>query len=76
MLSQLILRARADRAGIALPFRMRGYPVLTLLALAILAVIFVLLALSADTRAQFLSMVGLTAGIALVSELARRMRKR
>ncbi|WP_426802197.1 amino acid permease [Xanthomonas campestris] len=76
LLSQLILRARADRAGIALPFRMRGYPVLTLLALAILAVIFVLLAFSADTRAQFLSMVGLTAGIALVSELARRMRKR
>jgi AAT family amino acid transporter len=48
--------------------------VLTLLALAILTVIFVLLASSADTRAQFLSMVGLTAGIALISELARRVR--
>lgn len=54
LVSQLILRARADRAGLALPFRMRGYPFLTVLALVILAVIFVLLASSADTRAQFL----------------------
>ncbi|MBB4130498.1 MULTISPECIES: amino acid permease [unclassified Xanthomonas] len=76
LLSQLILRARADRAGIALPFRMRGYPFLTVLALAILAVIFVLLAWSDDTRAQFLSMVGLTAFIAMVSEVARRVRAR
>ncbi|KHL55951.1 hypothetical protein OZ10_09720, partial [Xanthomonas cannabis pv. cannabis] len=64
-----------DRDGIALPFRMRGYPALTVLALVILAVLFVLLASSPDTRAQFLSMVALTAGIAVVSELARRMRR-
>ncbi|MCC5070975.1 amino acid permease [Xanthomonas campestris] len=76
LVSQLILRARADRAGIALPFRMRGYPFLTVLALAILAVIFGLLAYSADTRAQFLSMVALTAVIAVVSEVARRLRAR
>ncbi|MEE7548754.1 amino acid permease, partial [Xanthomonas sp. Kuri4-1] len=37
LLSQLILRRRADRAGTPLPFRMRGFPGLTLLALAILA---------------------------------------
>ncbi|AKO05330.1 amino acid permease [Xanthomonas oryzae pv. oryzicola] len=76
LVSQLILRARADRAGLALPFRMRGYPFLTVLALAILAVIFGLLAYSADTRAQFLSMVTLTAVIAVVSEVARRFRSR
>jgi len=75
LVSQLILRARADRAGIALPFRMRGYPFLTMLALAILAVVFGLLAYSADTRAQFLSMVALTVAIALISELARRIRR-
>ncbi|MCD0260088.1 amino acid permease [Xanthomonas melonis] len=75
LLSQLILRARADRAGVALPFRMRGYPFLTVLALAILAMIFVLLARSAETQVQFLSMVGLTVAIALVSEIARRIRR-
>jgi len=76
LLSQLILRTRADRAGIRLPFRMRGFPVLTLLALAILALIFGLLVASPDTRAQFLSMAALTAAIALISGMARRLRAR
>ncbi|MCC8538467.1 amino acid permease [Xanthomonas axonopodis pv. poinsettiicola] len=75
LLSQLILRARADRAGIALPFRMRGYPFLTVLALAILAVIFVLVASSDEKRTEFLSMVGLTVAIAVVSEIARQIRR-
>ncbi|WP_295919165.1 amino acid permease, partial [uncultured Xanthomonas sp.] len=74
LLSQLILRARADRAGTRLPFRMRGYPVLTVLALAILALIFGLLVASPDTRTQFLSMAALTAVIAVVSGVARRLR--
>ncbi|WP_141696050.1 amino acid permease, partial [Xanthomonas translucens] len=74
LLSQLILRARADRAGMRLPFRMRGYPLLTVLALAILALIFGLLVASPDTRAQFLSMAALTAAIALISGVARRLR--
>ncbi|KAB7763756.1 amino acid permease [Xanthomonas maliensis] len=76
LVSQLILRRRADREGLALPFRMRGFPVLTLLALGILAAIFGLLASSPETRMQFLSMVALTAVIALVSEVARRARHR
>ena len=37
LVSQLILRRRADRAGTPLPFRMRGFPWLTGAALAILA---------------------------------------
>jgi AAT family amino acid transporter len=74
LLSQLILRGRADRAGVSLPFRMRGYPWLTLLALAILALIFALLIVTPETRAQFASMAALTAGIAIVSEIARRFR--
>jgi len=74
LLSQLVLRARADRAGTRLPFRMRGYPWLTVLALAILVLIFVLLVATPDTRVQFISMAALTAGIALASEIARRLR--
>lgn len=76
LLSQLVLRARADRAGTPLPFRMRGYPLLTLLGLAVLALIFVLLIATPDTRMQFVSMAALTAAIALVSETARRVRGR
>lgn len=75
LLSQLILRKRADRTGTPLPFRMRGFPLLTLLALAILAVIFGLLVASAETRMQFLSMAALTAAIAVASEVARRLRR-
>lgn len=75
LLSQLVLRARADRAGTPLPFRMRGYPVLTLLGLAVLALVFVLLVATPDTRMQFVSMAALTAAIAVVSEVARRLRR-
>jgi AAT family amino acid transporter len=74
LVSQWILRRRADRAGTALPFRMAGFPVLTALALVILAVIFALLLSTPETRLQFLSMALLTAVIASVSALARRAR--
>ena len=74
LLSQLILRRRADRDGTRLPFRMRGFPYLTVIALAILGLIFLLLLSGTDTRIQFLSMLGLTLGIAAVSEIARRRR--
>ncbi len=76
LLSQLILRTRADRAGTPLPFRMRGFPVLTVFGLAVLGLIFVLLVATPDTRMQFVSMAALTAAIALVSETARRLRAR
>ena len=76
LVSQLILRRRADRAGAAMPVRMRGFPVLTLCALGILGVIFALLVASPDTRAQFLSMAASTAVIATLSALARRRRTR
>ena len=72
LLSQWVLRHRADRAGIRLPFRMSGFPVLTVLALAIVALIFVLLLAGAQTRVQFLSMVALTLVIATASAVARR----
>ena len=75
LLSQLVLRARADRAGTPLPFRMRGYPLLTLLGLALLVLIFGLLIITPDTRMQFVLMALLTAAIALFSGLARRLRR-
>lgn len=74
LLSQLILRRRADREGTPLPFRMHGFPYLTVMALGILVLIFALLLSTAETRLQFLSMLGLTLGIAAASEIARRMR--
>lgn len=74
LVSQLVLRRRADRAGTRLPFRMAGFPLLTVLALSILGVIFVLLLAGAETRLQFLSMAALTAVIAAGSALARRGR--
>ncbi|WP_282295249.1 amino acid permease [Stenotrophomonas sp. PS02289] len=75
LLSQLILRHRANRDGTRLPFRMAGYPYLTVGALAILAVIFALLLSEEVTRVQFLSMAALTAFIAISSEVARRVRR-
>ena len=75
LLSQLILRRRANQMGTRLPFRMAGYPFLTLLGLAVLVVIFGLLLSEAETRIQFLSMAGLTAFIAITSEIARRVRR-
>ncbi len=76
LVSQLILRRRADRNGSVLPFRMAGFPYLTMIALAILGLIFVLLLASADTRVQFLSMAALTLVIAAASEIARRIGRR
>lgn len=75
LLSQLILRHRANRDGTRLPFRMAGYPYLTVIALAILGLIFALLLTSPETRLQFLSMATLTLGIAALSAIARRMRR-
>ncbi|WMJ71402.1 amino acid permease [Stenotrophomonas sp. 24(2023)] len=75
LVSQLVLRHRANRAGTALPFRMAGYPWLTAFALAILALIFGLLLSGAQTRVQFLSMVALTVTIAVCSAIARRVRE-
>jgi AAT family amino acid transporter len=74
LLSQLILRHRANRDGTRLPFRMAGYPYLTVIGLGVLALIFGLLLSEAHTRLQFLSMAALTAVIAISSEVTRRVR--
>lgn len=74
LLSQLILRHRANRDGTRLPFRMAGYPYLTVIGLGVLALIFGLLLSESHTRLQFLSMAALTAVIAITSEVTRRVR--
>jgi len=74
LVSQLVLRRRAERSGVQLPFRMAAFPYLTVFALAILGLIFLLLLSEAATRMQFLAMVVLTLCIAGCSALARRGR--
>ncbi len=76
LVSQFILRRRADRAGTPLPFRMRAFPVPTLVALATLGMIFAMLVASPATRMQFLSMTALTVCIAALNALAQRTRRR
>ncbi|MBN7136397.1 amino acid transporter [Lysobacter enzymogenes] len=76
LLSQLILRRRADRAGTALPFKMWAFPYVTYFGLGILALVFVLALMTPGPRVQLLSTVGLTLCIAAVSEIARRVRAR
>lgn len=76
LLSQLILRRRADRAGTPLPFRMWAFPYSTWFGLALLAAIFALALRTEGPRLQLLSTAALTLGIALCSETARRLRKR
>lgn len=76
LVSQFVLRRRADRARTALPFRMRGFPWVTLLGLAILAAIFALALLTPGPRVQLLSTVALTLAIAAACEFARRWRER
>lgn len=76
LLSQLILRRRADQAGTPLPFRMRAFPYLTWFGLILLGAIFVLALCTEGPRVQLLSTVALTLGIAACSETARRLRGR
>ncbi|MBT2513756.1 amino acid permease [Arthrobacter sp. ISL-30] len=76
LLSQLVLRRRADRDGHVLPLRMWAFPYLTYLAMAILATIFVLGFLDPGARTQLLSTFALTAGIAVACRLAERNRSR
>jgi amino acid transporter, AAT family len=73
LVSQLILRRRADRDGIPLPLRMKGFPGLTILGLVLLALIFAV-GFSADSsRVQLFSTFALIAGIALANAAGARL---
>ncbi|WP_408953640.1 amino acid permease [Lysobacter sp. Hz 25] len=76
LVSQLILRRRADRAGTVLPFKMWAFPYVTWAGLAILGLVFVLALSIEGPRLQLLSTIALTLLIAAASEVARRMRSK
>ncbi|WP_104175343.1 amino acid permease [Arthrobacter sp. Y81] len=64
LVSQLILRRRADRDGTELPLRMKGFPGLTIFGLVLLALIFAVGFSNADSSRQLVSTIILIAAIA------------
>ncbi|MET3809087.1 AAT family amino acid transporter [Arthrobacter sp. UYEF3] len=64
LVSQLILRRRADREGTPLPLRMKGFPRLTIFGLVLLALIFAVGFSSPESSRQLFSTLALIAGIA------------
>ncbi|MDJ0316327.1 amino acid permease [Arthrobacter antibioticus] len=71
LVSQFILRRRAERDGTVLPLRMRGFPGLTLAGLALLGIIFLIGFTAPASRNQLLSTFALVAVIAILSKLGR-----
>nr|WP_269429480.1 amino acid permease [Sinomonas humi] len=72
LVSQLVLRRRADRDGLELPLRMAGFPWLTSLGLVLLAAIFAVGLVGDDSRPQLLSTFALVVVLAAASALRRR----
>jgi amino acid transporter, AAT family len=66
LVSQWILRRRADRGQVSLPLRMAGFPWLTLLGLVLLGLIFLVGLSGPDSRTQLFGSFGLIAAIALL----------
>ncbi|QDW30167.1 amino acid permease [Arthrobacter sp. KBS0702] len=73
LVSQLILRRRADRAGTELPLRMKGFPGLTIFGLVLLALIFAVGFSSPDSSRQLFSTMALIAGIAAACWIGARI---
>jgi AAT family amino acid transporter len=76
LVSQIVLRRRADKAGVVLPVRMSGFPGLTIFALAILAAIFAVGFSAEQSRIQLISSAAVIAAIAGASTLFRKARLR
>lgn len=72
LVSQLILRRRADRDGTPLPLRMKGFPGLTVFGLVLLALIFAVGFSAESSRIQLISTILLIAGIAAACRLGAR----
>jgi AAT family amino acid transporter len=72
LVSQLILRRRADREGTALPLRMKGFPGLTIFGLVLLALIFAVGFSNPDSSRQLFSTLALVAGIAAACWIGAR----
>lgn len=76
LLSQFVLRRKADRTGQDLMLRMRAFPYLTLVGIGLLAAILILSCFDGAARTQLLSTVALTACIAVGCWWAHRSRDR
>jgi AAT family amino acid transporter len=73
LVSQLILRRRADRDGTTLPLRMKAFPGLTIFGLVLLALIFAVGFSSPDSSKQLFSTMALIAGIAAACWIGARL---
>ncbi|AOY70703.1 amino acid permease [Arthrobacter sp. TES] len=65
LVSQLILRRRADREGTELPLRMKGFPVLTIVGLVLLGIIFAVGFANPESAGQLFGTAALILVIAL-----------
>ncbi|MEN2743672.1 amino acid permease [Sinomonas halotolerans] len=72
LVSQLVLRRRADAEGTELPLRMAGFPWITSFGIVLLGAIFAVGLSGAESRAQILSTFGLVAAIAAGAWMRRR----
>jgi len=73
LVSQLVLRLRADRDGTVLPLRMKGFPVLTIVGLVLLALIFAVGFSSPESSKQLVSTLILVAAIAVACWAGARL---
>lgn len=76
LVSQLILRRRADREGVILPMKMKGFPLLTILGLVLLGLIFLVGMANPDNAGQLLSTLVLISLIAIRSKARARVKAR
>jgi AAT family amino acid transporter len=76
LVSQLILRRRADTSGTPLPLRMKGFPSLTILGLVLLGLIFAVGFSAESSRSQLFSTFALVAALAAACWLGARLTSR
>ncbi|WP_454698856.1 amino acid permease [Arthrobacter humicola] len=73
LVSQLILRRKADREGTELPLRMKGFPGLTIFGLVLLALIFAVGFSSPESSRQLVSTIILVAAIAAACKIGAKI---
>lgn len=74
LVSQFILRRRADREGTELPLRMKGFPFLTVFGLVLLALIFVVGFSNAESAGQLIGTFLLIACIAVACRIGAKVK--
>jgi AAT family amino acid transporter len=74
LVSQFILRRRADRDGTELPLRMKGFPFLTVFGLVLLALIFAVGFSNAESAGQLIGTFLLIACIAVACRIGAKVK--